>query len=127
MIILAIRTDSPVTELILLDNDMELARDTWESGRSLASTILTHVVELCKSRSIVVQDIEGIICYEGPGSFTGLRIGITVGNTLAYSNTIPIVGSTGDNWLLGGLSKLLKGKNKKILTPKYGSEANITM
>jgi tRNA threonylcarbamoyladenosine biosynthesis protein TsaB len=40
-----------------------------------------------------MHDIEGVVCFKGPGSFTGLRIGLTVGNALAYAQNIPVVAS----------------------------------
>lgn len=64
--------------------------------------------------------------YKGPGSFTGLRIGITVFNTLAYANTWPIVGVTGDDWRQLGVKRLENKENDEIVLPEYGGEANIT-
>ncbi len=49
------------------------------------------------------EGIEGIVCYEGPGSFTGLRIGLSFGNALAYTRGIPIVGARDSSWIEKGL------------------------
>jgi len=70
--------------------------------------------------------VTGLVVYQGPGSFTGLRIGITVFNTLAYTNKWPIVGTTGDNWRQAGIQRLEQGENDEIVLPEYGGEANIT-
>ena len=70
--------------------------------------------------------ISGIGVMKGPGSFTGLRIGLTVVNTLADSLNIPIVGAMSDNWRDLALGKLRSGENEKIVMPEYGAAANIT-
>ena len=62
----------------------------------------------------------------GPGSFTGLRIGLTVLNTIASSQAIPIVGATGDDWQDVAVAGIDSGQNDEIVMPFYGSEANIT-
>ncbi len=64
--------------------------------------------------------------YEGPGSFTGLRIGITVANTLAYSLNIPIAGAEGESWLDDSLANLSGMTEPTVILPKYGSDAHIT-
>ena len=63
---------------------------------------------------------------ERTGKFYGLRIGLTVVNTLADSLNIPIVGAMGDNWRDLALDKLRSGENEKIVMPEYGATANIT-
>ena len=70
--------------------------------------------------------IKGLAVFTGPGSFTGLRIGITTMNTIAYALDIPIVGTTGDDWLADGLARLRAGENDRIVTPHYGKPPNIT-
>ena len=127
MISLAIRTDSPTTHLVLLEDGEVLTELHWESGRGLAKDLLRKIVALCDDASVSVESVGAIICYEGPGSFTGLRIGITVGNTIAYANGAPIVGTTGDSWVEQGLQKILKGDNDTLVIPSYGADAHITL
>lgn len=127
MIVLAIRTDSSTSHLLVSVDGSLISEISWESGRQLAKDLLSKISELCLEASVSINSIGGVICYLGPGSFTGLRIGITVGNTIAYSNNIPIVGTTGEHWLEKGLDRLSQGDDEKLLVPEYGSEPNITL
>ena len=127
MIVLAIRSDSSTTHLLLSRDQTAISEIKWESGRQLAKDILSEIQKLCEGASIKIQDRNGVICFQGPGSFTGLRIGITVGNALAYANNIPIVGSSGDDWHVDGLAKLVDSDKRAIILPEYGSEPNITL
>jgi len=124
--ILTIKTDQPTAELTLLSDSQPLDQTTWQAHRQLATTILTKLSELLEQNDTQFEDLTGIIVFEGPGSFTGLRIGATVGNTLAYSLDIPIVGTGGDSWQATGAARLSNGDNDQIVQPVYGGEANIT-
>lgn len=126
MIILTIRTDKPEAELGLYGDDTQVAYKTWQAHRQLSETILTKIEALLGSQAKTWHHIEGIVCFAGPGSFTGLRIGMTVGNTLASSLDIPIVGSEGSQWIAKGLARLHAGKGESLALPNYGSEAHIT-
>lgn len=126
MLILALRTDKPEAEIGLFDDDKELIYKKWEAHRQLADTIHLKLKRILNQSSIDLGDIEGLVVFEGPGSFTGLRIGITVANALAYAQNIPIVAKDGQNWLRDGIEDLMAGKNDKIATPEYGAEANVT-
>jgi tRNA threonylcarbamoyladenosine biosynthesis protein TsaB len=72
------------------------------------------------------EQLSAIIVYKGPGSFTGLRIGVSVANTYAYALNIPIVGCSGDDWLIDGIQSIKQNINEKIITPEYGGKINIT-
>lgn len=124
--ILAIRTDSPIASLLLLDEIKTIANYEWQADRSLAKEIFAKINQLLAEHDLTIHDLTGIIGYLGPGSFTGLRIGLTTANSLSFGLNIPIVGSSGDKWLDEGLDLLRQNQNKVVLVPEYGSEANIT-
>ena len=101
---------------------------SWEAGRTLAHDLLRHIDELLASRGKTRDELTGIGIVKGPGSFTGLRIGITVTNTLAEAKNIAIVGvEDGVSWRAQAVDRLHAGENDRIVLPEYGSAAHITM
>jgi tRNA threonylcarbamoyladenosine biosynthesis protein TsaB len=126
MIILMIRSDKPEAEISLFDDEKKLGYKKWQAHRELSQTIHKKIETLLQSHKLGWENIEGIVCYKGPGSFTGLRIGLTVGNALAYSFGVPIVGTTGGDWHENGIKQLQNGENEKSALPEYGAEAHIT-
>lgn len=124
MLILTIRTDKPEAEIGLFDDNKKVAYEVWQAHRRLAETIHSKINDLLQNRDL--RQVDGIVCFGGPGSFTGLRIGLAVGNALAYSLSLPIVATGGDNWQKDGIKRLLSGQNQKVALPEYGAPANIT-
>lgn len=129
--ILALRTDSMTATVAMVSPAPSPAAEIiksheWEAGRQLSMQLPTAIDELLKSSDSEFSDLTGIIVYQGPGSFTGLRIGITIANTIAHKLNIPIVGTTGDEWINTGVDKLKEAKAGSIVMPVYGGEANIT-
>jgi tRNA threonylcarbamoyladenosine biosynthesis protein TsaB len=124
--ILALRTDKPEAELYLYDNSKQIDSLLWHAHRELSDTLLIKVDELLERNQSSKQDLRGIVVYQGPGSFTGLRIGISVANTLAYILGIPIAAATNSTWLSDGLKKLHTSHHSHVIVPEYGSEAHIT-
>lgn len=121
---LALRTDSSDAELYLLNLDGTVKQQKlWPAGRTLARDLPGEIDQSIDGN---YNDVTGIIVFKGPGSFTGLRIGITTANALAYSEAIPIVGTNGEDWLEAGLAKLASSIDDKIVLPEYGAPANIT-
>jgi universal bacterial protein YeaZ len=126
--ILALKTSDEITEIYLLDNTGSktkiLKEKKLQVGRELGKILLAEIEQMLDGLSL--REITGLIVFSGPGSFTGLRIGITTMNTIAYANQIPIVGVGGNDWLKTGINRLKNSENDKIITPKYGAEPNIT-
>lgn len=123
--IVLLDTSTPTCKLSLIEGDWRFD-DEWEANRELAKGLLEYLQSHLEAHQKSWQDISGIVAFQGPGSFTGLRIGLTVLNTLADSLQVPIVGATGEDWQQRGLERLESGENDKIVMPEYGSEANIT-
>jgi tRNA threonylcarbamoyladenosine biosynthesis protein TsaB len=123
--IVLLDTSTPVCKLSFVDGDWRY-NDEWESGRTLAKGLLGYLHDNLQKHGKTWTAITGIVAFKGPGSFTGLRIGLTVLNTLADSESVPIVGTTGDDWQLIGMTRLEKGENDELVMPEYGGEPHIT-
>lgn len=123
--ILLLDTSSPLCKLELVDGQRRY-KDQWQADRELAKNLLRYLEEQLAKNGKTWRDITGIGVFRGPGSFTGLRIGLTVLNTIADSQSTPIVGGEGADWEENVLQKLASGQDEKIVLPLYGREANIT-
>jgi len=123
--ILLLDTSTPVCKLSFADGEQRISSE-WESGRELAKGLLGYIQEQLHTNDKNWDDISGIVAFQGPGSFTGLRIGLTVLNTLADASAIPIVGTTGNDWQETGLLRLAASENDRIVLPEYGGEPHIT-
>lgn len=126
MLILTIRTDKPEAELGLYDDETQLAYETWQAHRQLAETIHQKIEALLSKNDKQPTDVQGIVCFQGPGSFTGLRIGLTVGNAYAMSLSAPIVGAQSDEWIVQGIKRLQTGETDYPVVPEYGAPVHIT-
>ena len=126
MLILTIRTDNPNAELGLYDDEHRLDYHEWLADRQLAETINTRIKELLDRNNHELTHVKAVIIFKGPGSFTGLRIGISVANALAFSLKVPIVSAMDDNWIIEGRDRLSRGEDEKSTIPEYGSLPHIT-
>lgn len=126
MLILSIRTDKPEAELYLSADGRQVASLLWQAHRQLAETIHQKIREMLAAQALHLDDVQGIAVYQGPGSFTGLRIGISIVNALAAANKIPIVGSTGEDWRDTACQRLLNGEDAQQVLPEYGAAPHIT-
>ena len=126
MIILTIKTDEPLAEVSLHEDKKTLVEIKWQAHRELADTIHKKIKKLLDDSGHDWTNIDSLVVFVGPGSFTGLRIGVAVANALISSLPCAGVGTTGKDWINIGIDKLLAGENEKLIKPEYGAEANIT-
>ena len=126
--ILALDTSTPITELFLADSGGKILKQIKaETGNQLSEQLLQIIEDALKDADLKLSNLTGLIFVSGPGSFTGLRIGASTINALAYSLNIPIVGITmGPDWLIKGLARLNDMEDDKIVKLEYGAEAHIT-
>ncbi len=126
MIILTIRTDKPIAEVGLYDGETQLAYEQWQAHRALAETIHSKIYTLLTEQKMTWQDLGGVLAFQGPGSFTGLRIGLTVANALAQGLGVPVLAAREPEWIATGVKKLLHGENDQVVLPYYGAPVHIT-
>ena len=126
MIIISIKTDTPVAEIALFQDQKKIDTISWEAHRQLADTIHLKILQLLEQNSKKWEDIQGVAIFKGPGSFTGLRIGMSVANALAFSLKIPIIADLGENWRQIAIERLLKHEDERVAIPEYGSDAFTT-
>lgn len=123
--IMLLDTSTSECRLTLVDGEQRF-EDVWTADRTLADKLIGYLRGQLQAQNNTWQDVTGIGVFKGPGSFTGLRIGLTVMNTLADGLEVPIVGETGNDWLDKALGRLQDGQNDRLVMPVYGREANIT-
>ena len=108
------------------------SKDEFLGGRELNSLIIKKLDKLFWYSQENKNKLVGIIIAAGPGSFTGLRIGMSVANTLAYTLDIPIVtvkGETSPEKLLKSGQIMLKSVGQQYEAPAvpfYGAEPHIS-
>ncbi len=88
---LAIDTSTDTASLALVQEDEILAELTWRCGQNHTTQLLPHLAHLLNQTKLSLQSTTGIIVARGPGSFNGLRVGISTAKGLAFSLGIPIV------------------------------------
>jgi len=91
MISLFLDTSSKKLVVILVKDKEILSKKELESINDHASHLVPFIDEVLKENSMTTKDINKIFIVNGPGSFTGTRIGVTVGKTLAFSNNINVI------------------------------------
>lgn len=90
MKILYIDTSSSYLYAGIVSSGKLLCEVKKEFGHSLSEEALPSIVGLFNEQNLKAMDIDKIIVVNGPGSFTGIRIGITIAKVFAWSLNIPI-------------------------------------
>lgn len=90
MRILYIDTSSSYLYTSIVENDKVLSEVKEEYGQSLSKVALSRIASMFDDNNLSPKDIDKIIVVNGPGSFTGIRIGITIAKIYAWSLNIPI-------------------------------------
>ncbi len=92
MNMLAIDTSSLVATVAVMNEEKLLGEYTINSPMTHSQKLMPIIEELLSTLDLSMEDIDHIAASRGPGSFTGVRIGIATVKGLAHARNIPIIG-----------------------------------
>jgi tRNA A37 threonylcarbamoyladenosine modification protein TsaB len=127
--IIVINTAAPGEIFVALFDGEKIKKLKKKGHSDKALSVVDQLLKKNKTRS---EDIRGVAAVSGPGSFTAVRQGVVVANTLGYLFRVPVVGikltefKTEDELLKIGYKKVGAAKRGSIILPFYGGEPHIT-
>jgi tRNA threonylcarbamoyladenosine biosynthesis protein TsaB len=92
MLILAIETSTSACSAAVADEKRILGEFILDTDRTLSGRILAGIDGIMKDTGCIIDDLDGIAVSLGPGSFTGLRVGVATAKGLALATGKPVVG-----------------------------------
>ncbi|MBQ7410744.1 MAG: tRNA (adenosine(37)-N6)-threonylcarbamoyltransferase complex dimerization subunit type 1 TsaB [Clostridia bacterium] len=107
MKILAIDTSSPICSVAILEDDKLIDKNELNDGRTHSENLMPLLDELLKRNNLEPKAIELIACCVGPGSFTGIRIGVASIKPIAEVLNIKVASVMS----LETLARSVEGKN----------------
>jgi tRNA threonylcarbamoyl adenosine modification protein YeaZ len=90
--IVAIDSSTDTAGLALAKADRVLAEASWRCGRNHSVELLPRLTRLLEEAKVSIKDTSIVIVAKGPGSFNGLRVGLSTAKGLAFSLNVPIIG-----------------------------------
>ena len=91
--LLCLSTAEPECSLAIIDGNSLVCEEFWKARLTHSKRLVTMIEHMLTNRACMeLADIDAFIAAKGPGSFTGLRIGISVVQGLAYAIQKPVAG-----------------------------------
>ena len=120
MKILSIDTTSSVCSVSLLENDQVMDENILDNGKTHSENMMPLLDELLKRNNVDISEIEFISVCVGPGSFTGIRIGISTIKAFAEVLNIKIASVTS----LETLSRNETAEDGQVIVPLIDARNN---
>ena len=92
MLLLAFETSAKAASVALTENGKLLGESYQNTGMTHSQTLMVMAEDLLKASGKAVKDLSAIAVAEGPGSFTGVRIGVAAAKGLAWGAELPCFG-----------------------------------
>jgi tRNA threonylcarbamoyladenosine biosynthesis protein TsaB len=90
--IICLETATNLCSVALCSNEGLVSLRESHDTKSHASMITVFIDEILKEQGLKVRDLEAIAVSRGPGSYTGLRIGVSAAKGIAYASSLPLIG-----------------------------------
>ena len=131
MKILGIDTSSSNLSLAILGDKDEVFERNIEAGRRLSSIIIESITDIIKKKKMSLDSLDAFAVGLGPGSFTGLRIGIATVKGLALATSKPIIAIPSLDILASSVSEneyqicpIIDAKRQKVYSSIYKTKNN---
>jgi len=117
--ILAIETSGSFASLGVVEDASILAERTYLARKRICSTLANEILQLLAIAGLKPTDLGAVAVSRGPGSFTGLRVGVATANALAQALRLPVVGLptlevvAASSWLPPGTLLLAASPSKR--------------
>lgn len=133
MIILGIETSTKTCSIALTDGKKLRDEISLHLGLSHSERVIPLLDEILKRNGMAIKDIDGIAVSIGPGSFTGIRVGVSTARGLAQSLNIPLVGIPSLDGLAFGMETsgelvcpMIDALRREIYTALYDGRKRLT-
>lgn len=93
--LLALDTSTEIHQLALYEPGKMKQFYNWRRGET-SRELLIKIDEFLRQNKVRLKDLKAIAVFRGPGSYTGLRIGISTAQALGFALDIPVFGTTKD-------------------------------
>nr|WP_263323809.1 tRNA (adenosine(37)-N6)-threonylcarbamoyltransferase complex dimerization subunit type 1 TsaB [Neobacillus sp. Marseille-Q6967] len=120
MTILAIDTSNYALGVALVEEHQVLGEYITNLKKNHSVRIMPAIQTLMKDCERVPGDLTKIVVAKGPGSYTGVRIGVTIAKTLAWSLKLPLVGISSLEILASGTGRYFEGYVSPIFDARRG-------
>jgi tRNA threonylcarbamoyladenosine biosynthesis protein TsaB len=120
MTVLAIDTSNYALGVALLEENQVLGEYITNLKKNHSVRIMPAIETLMSDCERVPADLTKIVVAEGPGSYTGVRIGVTIAKTLAWTLNIPLVGVSSLEILAAGTGRYFDGMVSPLFDARRG-------
>ena len=88
---LAIDTSTDFAGIALTDHGDPIIEITWRAGQNHTTELIPNIDKVLKQNKITIENIKAILVAKGPGSFNGLRVGLSTAKGLALALNAPLI------------------------------------
>lgn len=134
MTILAIDTSGTNCSVAIVDNERVISNFNLNTGTTHSQNLVPMIEQIQNFTKIDLKDIDAFACCIGPGSFTGIRIGIATVKGLALSLNKPVIGiSSLENLAYnvpifdGTICSIIDAKNENVYAALYTNSLHPTL
>lgn len=131
MKVLGIDTSSMASSVAVIEDNKLICEYTINTKKTHSQKLMPMIESMLKISDVNINDMDMIAVCEGPGSFTGLRIGMATAKAISHVNNLPIVGVNSVEILAGNMNlcdkkicSILDAQKTQVYMGKYKFENN---